>query len=74
MKGNPRIVRYKGLGEMNPDTLWETTLDPAQRTLLRVGVDDEKSVAEALKALMGSDPATRYQLIVDNADALELDV
>ncbi len=74
MKGNPRIVRYKGLGEMNPDTLWETTLDPEQRTLLRVSADDQEMVTEALKALMGNDPSTRYQLIVDNADAIELDV
>ncbi len=74
MKGSPRIVRYKGLGEMNPDTLWETTLDPAQRTLLRVSANDQQLVGEALKALMGNDPSTRYRLIVDNADAIELDV
>ncbi|MCB0323346.1 MAG: type IIA DNA topoisomerase subunit B, partial [Bdellovibrionales bacterium] len=59
MKGSPRIVRYKGLGEMNPETLWETTLDPAHRTLLCVRVEDEALVQDALKALMGSDPSLR---------------
>jgi DNA gyrase/topoisomerase IV subunit B len=71
---SPRIVRYKGLGEMNPDTLWETTLDPETRTLLRVGIHDEQEVADALKDLMGSDPATRYELIQRNAEKLEIDV
>ena len=60
---NPRIVRYKGLGEMNPETLWETTLDPETRTLLRIGADDVEMVTEHFEALMGSDPSTRYQLI-----------
>lgn len=71
---NPRIVRYKGLGEMNPDTLWETTLDPETRTLLRVSIHDEQKVADTLKDLMGSDPATRYELIQRNAEKLEIDV
>ena len=71
---SPKITRYKGLGEMNPDTLWETTLDPEQRTLLRVSIDDQEEVEEALRALMGSDPSTRYQLICDNAEGLEVDV
>jgi DNA gyrase subunit B/topoisomerase-4 subunit B len=70
----PRVVRYKGLGEMNPQTLWTTTLDPEQRTLLRVSIDDEEIVREALQGLMGSDPSTRYRLICDNADKLELDL
>ena len=70
----PRIVRYKGLGEMNPETLWETTLDPQRRALLRVRIDDEAAVDEAFQALMGSDPSTRYQLIHDNAEGIEVDV
>jgi DNA gyrase subunit B len=71
---SPRIVRYKGLGEMNPDTLWETTLDPETRTILRISVDDEEMVSEALQALMGSDPSTRYRLISENAEKIELDI
>ena len=71
---SPKITRYKGLGEMNPDTLWETTLDPDQRTLLRVSIDDQEEVTESLRALMGPDPSTRYQLICDNAEGLEVDV
>ncbi len=71
---NPRIVRYKGLGEMNPDTLWETTLNPETRTLLRIEIEDEEYVNDNLQALMGSDPSTRYQLIQDNASDIEVDV
>lgn len=70
----PRIVRYKGLGEMNPETLWETTLDPDARTLLRVTMAEEKYVEEALEALMGGDPQTRYQLIQDHAEEITVDV
>ena len=70
----PRIVRYKGLGEMNPDTLWATTLDPDTRTILRISIDDEETVTEALVSLMGTDPAPRYRLICDHADSLELDI
>ncbi|MCB0360323.1 MAG: DNA topoisomerase IV subunit B, partial [Bdellovibrionales bacterium] len=69
-----RITRYKGLGEMNPETLWETTLDPELRTLLRVTLDDEALVSEALKALMGSDPSERTRLIQDCAEQIQIDV
>ena len=72
--GSARIVRYKGLGEMNPSTLWETTLDPETRTLLRVRAVDEKEAEEFLKALMGNDSSTRYQLIQEYAEDLEVDV
>lgn len=71
---DPRITRYKGLGEMNPGTLWSTTLDPDSRTLLRITIDDEESVAEALQALMGTDPSTRYKLICEHAELIEVDV
>jgi DNA gyrase/topoisomerase IV subunit B len=71
---SPRIVRYKGLGEMNPETLWSTTLDPDARTLLRVTIDDESMVASLLKDLMGSDATLRSQLIHQNASGLDLDV
>lgn len=71
---SPRIVRFKGLGEMNPETLWETTLNPEIRTLLRVTTDDEAAVSNALQDLMGSDSQTRYRLINENAQYLEVDV
>ena len=71
---SPRITRYKGLGEMNSDTLWETTLDPAHRTLLKVRVKDEAAVMTAFQNLMGSDPSIRYRLICDRAANIELDV
>ena len=69
-----RVVRYKGLGEMNPDTLWETTLNPDTRTLLKITAEDEEAVVQGLKDLMGSDSSTRYELIVNSADSLELDL
>lgn len=71
---SPRIVRYKGLGEMNPETLWSTTLDPKHRTLLRVMLDDEEIVLQGLKDLMGSDPSKRLALIQAHAATLEIDV
>jgi DNA gyrase subunit B/topoisomerase-4 subunit B len=71
---NPRVVRFKGLGEMNPDTLWETTLNPKSRTLLRVSIPDEKLVMEALQGLMGSDSSYRSRLIQENAARIEVDV
>lgn len=72
----PRIVRYKGLGEMNPDTLWETTLNPESRTLLRVNFDEEDEIDIGLKALLGSDSSERARLIKENAHRIgsELDL
>ena len=71
---NPRVVRYKGLGEMNPGTLWDTTLNPTSRTLLRVRVDDRAHVEQALASLMGSDSSGRSKLIHEYAGVLELDI
>jgi len=70
----PRIARFKGLGEMNPSTLWDTTLNPAARTLLRIRTADAELAAAALKELMGSDPADRAKLIQERAESIELDV
>ena len=68
------ITRFKGLGEMNPKTLWETTLNPRTRNLLKVTIDDEQRVGEMFEHLMGRDSAERYRLIQENAHRLELDI
>lgn len=71
---SPRVVRFKGLGEMNPETLWDTTLDPKHRTLLRIRTSDAELASQALQELMGSDPAFRAKLIQERAELIELDV
>ena len=68
------ITRFKGLGEMNPASLWETTLDPKTRNLLRVTVDDEEAVNQMFESLLGKDASDRYRLIQENAHRLEADV
>ncbi len=68
------IQRYKGLGEMNPSELWETTMDPARRVLKQVSVDDGEAADRIFDILMGTDVASRKSFIQSNAKLATLDV
>ena len=71
----PQITRFKGLGEMMPKVLWETTLNPATRRLLRVAIADPLMTDRVIADLMGRDASARFRFIMERADdALDLDV
>ncbi|MFZ2149808.1 MAG: DNA topoisomerase (ATP-hydrolyzing) subunit B [Minisyncoccia bacterium] len=68
------IQRFKGLGEMNPEELWETTMDPAHRILKRVDIDDAEEANKIFDILMGSEVPPRKSFIQSNAKLAEIDI
>jgi DNA gyrase subunit B len=74
-RAKAEITRFKGLGEMMPRVLWDTTLNPRTRRLLRVEIADQIVTDRVINELMGKDPSARFRFIMDRAEeAVELDV
>lgn len=74
-RATPEITRFKGLGEMMPKVLWNTTLDPTKRRMLKVEIDDQIETDKTISDLMGRDASARFHFIMDRAeDADEIDV
>jgi len=72
--GKISIQRYKGLGEMNPEELWETTMDPTKRVLKQVRIDDAQDADRVFDILMGTDVPSRKSFIQSNAKLANLDI
>ncbi|HNN94814.1 MAG TPA: DNA topoisomerase IV subunit B, partial [Pseudomonadota bacterium] len=71
----PEITRFKGLGEMMPQQLWSTTLDPKRRVALKIRIDNKEETDRILNDLMGKDASARFRFIMDRAkDAQALDI
>ena len=74
-RANPEITRFKGLGEMMPKVLWETTLNPKTRRMLKVEVDDQLETDRVISDLMGRDASARFRFIMERAEeADDIDV
>ena len=71
---NPSIQRYKGLGEMNPEQLWETTMNPTNRVLKKVTIDDATAAGEVFNMLMGNEVPPRKKFIQTHAKYATIDV
>ena len=69
-RATPEITRFKGLGEMMPKVLWETTLNPKTRRLLRVEVTDQLVTDRVINELMGKDASARFRFIMERADEI----
>jgi len=74
MRGKPTVQRYKGLGEMNPSQLWETTMDPEHRTLKVVKIEESESADRLFTTLMGKEVPPRKKFIQTHAKSATLDV
>jgi DNA gyrase subunit B len=70
----PEVGRYKGLGEMNPETLWDTTMDPAHRTILKVSIEEAVEADKIFNMLMGDEVGPRKRFIESHAKSANLDV
>jgi DNA gyrase B subunit len=68
------VGRFKGLGEMNPETLKETTMNPKTRSMMKVQVVDHKATGDVFERLMGKDPKARFVFIKERAEFAELDI
>ena len=70
-RATPKISRFKGLGEMEAQDLWETTMNPRTRRLLRVDIDDQLETDRVMNDLMGRDASARFRFIMDRAEDAE---
>src|SRR4029453_2710710 len=70
-RSRPEITRFKGLGEVMPKVLWETTLNPRTRRLLRVDIADQIVTDRVINELMGKDPSARFRFIMERAEEAE---
>ncbi|MBV8694806.1 MAG: DNA topoisomerase (ATP-hydrolyzing) subunit B [Chloroflexi bacterium] len=70
----PEVGRYKGLGEMNPETLWDTTMDPSKRTILQVTIEEAIEAEKTFNMLMGDEVGPRKRFIESHARSANLDV
>jgi DNA gyrase subunit B len=72
--GNPDVQRFKGLGEMNPNQLWDTTMNPKTRILKRIQIEDAVLADETFSMLMGDVVGPRRKFIETNANIAEVDI